>query len=417
MKIVSMSGLRCRFISAICVRIRSRRRRAARARSRVARRCRGRSRRAARRTCRPRRSPAPGNTSRIIATRSATVKSGCFSALRQDRDDNAIEQPTPRSMMSTCPLVERIEGTGIDGDSFGGHGASETRSVVAIERQRAVAGRSAPASAAAGRLLAATPAGGCARARPARRARPASRDASRPRSRSAMSYGGSQQDQDRTDSAARRACRKSSRMIAHASSTPQRAMFSRSTRRHAQSRSTNVTCAAPRLSASIPNAPVPAKPSSTRASRDGVPQHVEQRLAQSIRRRPHGRARRRRQPHALETASNDSQSPVPQIPNSPNHPTPTSPKRVGPVRREVLDQRLRGATGVEPRDGFAARVLHQRVIAQQIADAQGRQSGLSRPEEIARAAQRQIALGNHESIGRLDEGIETRRGPLSLSGG
>ena len=70
----------------------------------------------------------------------------------------------------------------------------------------------------------------------------------------------------------RRACRKNrSRMIAHASSAPQRATFSRERVATRRSRSTNVTCdgaAAQRLD---PSAPVPAKPSSTRVPSTAAP--------------------------------------------------------------------------------------------------------------------------------------------------
>ena len=59
-------------------------------------------------------------------------------------------------------------------------------------------------------------------------------------------------------------------------------------------------------------------------------------------------------------------------------------------------------------DRLAPRVFHQRMIAQQIADAQRRQARLPRAEEIARPAQREVALGNHEAVGRLDERVEAR---------
>ena len=66
---------------------------------------------------------------------------------------------------------------------------------------------------------------------------------------------------------------------------------------------------------------------------------------------------------------------------------------------------------VEPGDGLAPRVFHQRVVAQQVADAQRRQPGLPRAEEVARAAQREIALGDDEAVGRLDERVEPRARP------
>ena len=70
--------------------------------------------------------------------------------------------------------------------------------------------------------------------------------------------------------------------------------------------STKVTCAAPRLSASIPSAPVPAYPSSTRALADGRPQDVEQRLAQPIGRRPQPVPGRGFQLTSFELAGDDS---------------------------------------------------------------------------------------------------------------
>src|SRR5207344_2242894 len=63
---------------------------------------------------------------------------------------------------------------------------------------------------------------------------------------------------------------------------------------------------------------------------------------------------------------------------------------------------------VEPGDGFAAGVLHHRMIAQQVAGPQCRKSGLPRPEEIARAALFEVALGDDETIGGLHQRVETR---------
>ena len=71
-------------------------------------------------------------------------------------------------------------------------------------------------------------------------------------------------------------------------------------------------------------------------------------------------------------------------------------------RREC--RRLRRV--VEGDDCFAARVLHQLMVAQQIADAKGRHTGLARAEKISRTAKLQIPFGNLEAVGRLGQRLE-----------
>ena len=46
------------------------------------------------------------------------------------------------------------------------------------------------------------------------------------------------------------------------------------------------------------------------------------------------------------------------------------------------------------------------VVAQQVADAQRRHAGLPRAEEVAGPAQREVALGDDEAVGRLGQRLE-----------
>ena len=82
------------------------------------------------------------------------------------------------------------------------------------------------------------------------------------------------------------------------------------------------------------------------------------------------------------------------------------PKPLFPTRAH--DRRERGGLQriVERGDRFAARGFEQLVVAQQIADPQSRQTRLPGAEEVARAAQLQVALGDLEAVGGLGQGLE-----------
>ncbi len=59
-------------------------------------------------------------------------------------------------------------------------------------------------------------------------------------------------------------------------------------------------------------------------------------------------------------------------------------------------------------DRLAPGFFHERVIADEVADAKRRQPRLPRAEEIARAAERQVTFRNLESVVRGDERVEPR---------
>ncbi len=61
---------------------------------------------------------------------------------------------------------------------------------------------------------------------------------------------------------------------------------------------------------------------------------------------------------------------------------------------------------VERGGRFAPGDLQQLVVAQQIANPERRQAGLARAEEVARAAELQVPLGDLEAVRRIGEGLE-----------
>ena len=88
------------------------------------------------------------------------------------------------------------------------------------------------------------------------------------------------------------------------------------------------------------------------------------------------------------------------------YPTPTRPNRCSQLARYKRRQRLGLAPVVERGDRLAPGLLHQLMIAQQIADAQRRHARLPRAEEIAGTAQREVALGDDEAVGRVGQRLE-----------
>ena len=126
-------------------------------------------------------------------------------------------------------------------------------------------------------------------ARPARAAPPPARPRASRSSRS--SYGGSSSTRSngRVEPRARTR-RKSRRMIAHASPAPQAAMFAGEHRERARIAARRTSRARRRgCSASRPSAPGAREPVEHARARRASAEHVEQRLAQRVRRRPDAR--------------------------------------------------------------------------------------------------------------------------------
>ena len=88
------------------------------------------------------------------------------------------------------------------------------------------------------------------------------------------------------------------------------------------------------------------------------------------------------------------------------HPTPTNPNRCSQLDRTSAVSVSDSSHVVERGDRLAPRLLHQLMIAQEVADAERRHAGLARAEEIARAALLEIALGDHEPVGGVGQRLE-----------
>src|ERR1041385_9184777 len=61
---------------------------------------------------------------------------------------------------------------------------------------------------------------------------------------------------------------------------------------------------------------------------------------------------------------------------------------------------------IEQRNRRVARLLHQRVVADRVADAEAQRAGLARAEELAGAAGLEVALGHFEAVARGGEDVE-----------
>ena len=72
-------------------------------------------------------------------------------------------------------------------------------------------------------------------------------------------------------------------------------------------------------------------------------------------------------------------------------PTPTRPNRCAQLSRTNDGEHLLLRRIVERRGRLAPRLLHQLVVADEVADAQRRQARLARAEEVAGAAQLEVA--------------------------
>src|ERR1041384_960586 len=76
-------------------------------------------------------------------------------------------------------------------------------------------------------------------------------------------------------------------------------------------------------------------------------------------------------------------------------------KLILPALLHELQELARQAAGVHERARFPMRRFHHVAVAHEIAGSQLRQPRLPGAEEVARPAQLEIALGDHESIARL----------------
>ena len=73
----------------------------------------------------------------------------------------------------------------------------------------------------------------------------------------------------------------------------------------------------------------------------------------------------------------------------------------------------------DERSGKVARALEQRPVGAEAREAQVADPRLARPEQLALAPQLEVALGELEAVGRLDERLQARlsRDPVSSTFG
>src|SRR2546423_5255031 len=83
------------------------------------------------------------------------------------------------------------------------------------------------------------------------------------------------------------------------------------------------------------------------------------------------------------------------------------PELLLPSRLHELQQLAREAVFVHETAGLAVRGFHEIAIAHEVARAEPWQPRLTRAEKIARAAQLEVLLGNHEPIVGVRHGLQT----------
>ena len=108
-------------------------------------------------------------------------------------------------------------------------------------------------------------------------------------------------------------------------------------------------------------------------------------------------ALRRDEPPAFQSSGDDAHR---------RYPTPTRPNRSAQLLRQVLDERACARSESSHATASRRASSISAWSRSRSPDAQRRQSRLPRAEEIAGAAQLEVALGNHEPVGRLDERVE-----------
>ena len=215
----------------------------------------------------------------MIATRSSGREERLLVGVHQHGDDDAVEQPQRPADDVDVPVRDRIERAGKDGECGAGVGRS---SMVIPSSRRRTPARCHPTPAAARGATPAASGAGRRAACSSTQIPPAAQqpDSQRDRRGEIRLVVGRIEEDDVVDGlepaqdVLRRPALDSIAVpVHHPQSRPRMLVISsriepgsrRSAARARASRSTKVTCAAPRLSASMPTAPVPAKTSSTRA--------------------------------------------------------------------------------------------------------------------------------------------------------
>src|SRR3954469_16323001 len=168
-----------------------------------------------------------------------------------------------------------------------------------------------------------------------------------------------------------------------------------------RSHSTNVTCEAPRLNASIPTAPVPANPSRRRLP--------SMRGASTLNNVSRSRSDVGRSPSQVGECSRRPLSVPPTILIRRGFsPDAHQPESLFPVGSHEAGQRGGLLRIVEGDDRFAARRLHDLVIANEIAEPERRHTGLPGAEEITGTAKFEIALGDLEPVAGVGQCFQPR---------
>src|SRR5476649_2631012 len=182
-----------------------------------------------------------------------------------------------------------------------------------------------------------------------------------------------------------------------------------------RSLSTNVTRVAPRLSASMPTAPVPAKPSSTVAPaiRGARMLNSVSRSLSDVGRSPSHVGAFSRRPfnepaitriRFARLKGSRSYGPAPPAPHASSNLDEL--EALFPARQELVHARGVGQRLRKPARGLLLRRVQHLAIADEIDHPERRQAGLARAEEIAGAAQPEIALRDLEAVGRVGHRLQ-----------
>ena len=172
----------------------------------------------------------------------------------------------------------------------------------------------------------------------------------------------------------------------------------------ARSRSTKSASSAPRDSASIPIAPLPAYRSRTRASGTRSPRMREQRLLDPIGDRPRRRAARRRQRHAPGRAGDDAHQAA-------------SPSASTGAKSRLQARQLRppASSGSAPTSASArsrARSARRRCRgSNRVATFSGGRPDCRVPSRLPAPRRREILLGDVEAVERSAHDLERARAP------
>src|SRR5580658_4310520 len=166
--------------------------------------------------------------------------------------------------------------------------------------------------------------------------------------------------------------------------------------------STKMVSRAPRLMASIPTAPVPAKRSTKRESSMEGPRTLKR---VSRRRSLVGRRSCAPGPFSGRLRYFPAITRIVSIPRLAYGCKQIALAPAGADRFQALDD-FCGALGIFcEREGFAARELQDFVVAQRLGDGKGGVAVLARAEKLSGTALLQILLGNLETVGGGDHGF------------